>query len=96
MDSPAIVLENSSGFLSVPPRLEYFFPALLLLHHILNPETLQLSYFSIFMAFLAKMGPTELAKNMFGGFSSGIHHNIQKARKLVHVRACQEIIVFSN
>ena len=59
-------------------------------------KTPQLSYFSIFVAFFNKMGPIGRAKNMFGGFSSGIHHNIQKTRKLVNVRVCQEIIVFMN
>ena len=41
-----------------------------------------------------KSGPIGHAKNMFGGFSSGIHQNIQKAWKLVNVRACHEIKVF--
>ena len=32
----------------------------------------------------------------FGGFSSGIQQNIQKAWRLVNTWACQEIIVFVN
>ena len=31
---------------------------------------------------------------LFGGFYSGIRHNIQKTRKLVNVWTYQEIIVF--
>ena len=40
--------------------------------------------------------PPGFPKIFFGRFSSGIHQNIQKARKLVNARACQEIIVFPN
>ena len=43
-----------------------------------------------------KLSLTERAKNMVSGFSSGIHQNIQKARKLMNTLACQEIIVFPN
>ena len=32
----------------------------------------------------------------FSGFSTGVHHNIKKARELVNARTCQEIIVFPN
>ena len=34
--------------------------------------------------------------NLFGEFSSEIHQNIQKARKLVNVHAFQKIIVYPN
>ena len=43
-----------------------------------------------------KSSPTGRAKKWFGGLSSGIHHNIQKAQILVNVRVYQEIIVFPN
>ena len=56
MDSPTVVLENSSGFLSVPPTLELFLSMLLLQHQILSPETLQLSYSLILVAFFSKNG----------------------------------------
>ena len=56
MDSPAVVLENSSGFLSVPPRMEICLHVLLLQHQILSLKTLQLSYFSILVAFFNKNG----------------------------------------
>ena len=104
MDSPTVILENSSGFLSVPPRLELFLHMILLQQYqILSLETLQLFYSSILMAFFSKKGPTveyaQLYKNKrrvplgvpkicFGGFSSGIKQNIQKTRKLVNVRMC--------
>ena len=35
-----------------------------------------------------KSCPTKQAKNMFGGFFSGIYQIIQKAWKLVNVQAC--------
>ena len=54
MDSPIVVLENSLGFLYVPPRLELFLPVLLLHHQILSPETLQLSYSSNLVALFNK------------------------------------------
>ena len=96
MDSSVVILENSSGFLSISLRLELFLHVLLLQHQILSPETLQLSYSSILVAFFSKNWVPLGAKNMFSGFYSGIDHNIQKTRKLMNVRACQEIIVFSN
>ena len=83
MDSLVVVLENSSGFLLVPSRLELLLHVLLLQHQILSLETLQLLYSQFQWHTSAKMGPTRHAKNMFGGFSNGIHQNIQKARKLV-------------
>ena len=54
MDSPTVVLENSSDFPSVPPRLELFLPVLLVQHQIQSPETLQLSYSLILVAFFNK------------------------------------------
>ena len=45
-----------------------------------------------------KMYPTGRAKNIFHlvYFFTVIHHNIQKAQRLVDAQACQEIIVFPN
>ena len=58
MDSPVVMVKNSSGFLSIPPRLELFLPMLLLQHQILSPETLQLLYSLILVAFFSKKCPT--------------------------------------
>ena len=38
MDSLAVTLENSSGSLSVPPRLQLFLPVLLIQHQILSKK----------------------------------------------------------
>ena len=54
MDSPVVVLENSSGFLFVLPRLELFLLVLLLQHQILGLGTLKLSYSLILVAFSSK------------------------------------------
>ena len=56
MDSPVITMENSSGSLSVPLGLKRFLYVLLLHYQILSPETLQLSYSSILVAFFNKKG----------------------------------------
>ena len=88
MDSLAVVLENSSSFLYVPPGLELFLHVLFLEYQILSPETLQLSYSSILVAFFSKNGSiVEYAQ-----------HNIQKKKRYVDFhkdvshRACKKYV----
>ena len=93
MDSPAVALENSSGSLSVPPRLKLFLLVLLLQHQILNPEALQLSLLNFGGNLQQIVCPIEHAKNMFR-LDFGPKHT--KTRELMDAQACQEIIVFPN
>ena len=90
MDSPVVTLENSLGSLSVPPRLELFLPMLLLHHQILSPETLQLSYTSILVAFFSK-------KNVpYNGICTTEHtkqKDVSMFHKDVSHRACQKYVL---